>query len=85
MKSRSSARTVPISESYVIGGIYSSSGNNKSSDEDFLSKQKSQIVEYKERPVFNDNIEEEQVVEVVVLDNDAPLSPCLLPVVWITP
>jgi len=89
-KKKTSRRTVPISESLILGGIdYSSSDSDESRESldtnyvsAFVPKRPSR---HKYEKASKTLKEEESIVEAVVLSDDAPLSPCLLPAVEVTP
>ena len=91
VKSTSFGQSQSVSESHTIGRIHSSSEDDESSDEDFISKRTAKRGKLKKRYTKKQRTDGDdgEVVEAVVLDDDndddAPLSPCLLPAVEVTP
>ena len=89
-KAKTSRRTVPVSESHILGGIHYSSSDSDESRESLDTDYVSEFVpkrpkRYKYEKPSKTQKEEESIVEAVVLSDDAPLSPCLLPAVEVTP
>ena len=92
-KAKTSRRTVPVSESHILRGFHYSSSDSDESREsldsdyvsEFVPKRPKRPKRYKYEKPSKTQKEEESVAEAVVLSDDAPLSPCLLPVVEFTP